>query len=158
MPKGDAFLEGNHLVPSGSPTPPFGSVGLLRLINKHDAGGLRSNLRMALGLVGAHFQAGELHFREAVGLVHELLAVDLDADLLQTEFGQSDDVAMSDYLIRTLIVLVLVNGYDINQQLLCPERGRVNTKISNVNHVSYLVLSKMCRAVMACHRWFFTCK
>ena len=105
LAEGDAFLEGKHLIPSGSPTPPFGSVGLLRLIYKRDAGSLRSDLRMALGLVGAHFQAAELHFREAVGLVHELLAVDLDTDLLQTEFGQCDDVAMSDYLIRTLIVL-----------------------------------------------------
>lgn len=128
-------------------------MGLLHLINEHDASGLRSDLRMALGLVGAHFQAAEFHFREAVGLVHELLAVDPDTDLLHTEGGRGDDVAECDDRIGTLVVLVLVNGYDIDQQLLCPERGGVNAKISDVKHDSKLVLSEMCRAVMACHRW-----
>ena len=129
---GDTFLEGNCLFPSAAPLPP--GCGSSILPDGRNAGGLRGELNMALGLVGVHFEAAELNFDIAFRLLDELLAIDADTDLVQTVFRQSDGIAITRQVIRALTVLVLVCRGNIHQQLLRPERRRVNAEITNVQH------------------------
>ena len=63
---------------------------------------------------------------------HELLAVNADTNFLKAVCRQGDNVPVSGHVIRTLAIIVLIRRGNIHQQLLCPQRGRVDPKIADL--------------------------
>lgn len=79
-PQPDAAAESGRLFAGGY------KYNALRFRGKEDV--------LVVILICSHLKTVELHFRVAIGLFNELIAVDLDTDFFQMEIRQCDGIAV----------------------------------------------------------------
>ena len=106
----------------------------LDFLNGENIGSLGGELHLALGLIRTHFQAVEVNFHEPIGLFHALFTVDADGELFQMMLHQADHIAIAGDLVSPLLILVLVSGHHLYQQLLLPQTGVVDFQITKIQH------------------------
>ena len=98
-----------------------------------------ADLNVASHLIRKHLKILKLNLYKAFRLVHQLLTVDFNADLLKIMLGKRNDVTVAADVVGFRPVLVLVRGDDLHKEHLFTERGGIDPKISNVQHTLYLL-------------------
>lgn len=75
-------------------------------------------------LICSHLKTVELHFRVALGLFNELIAVDLDTDFLQMEIRQCDGIAVTlDHIRSLLLRRIDIEGGNVYKDLFAKAGG-----------------------------------
>ena len=132
LPPGDISLDGKYLFPVCCALAAWLRPSIFP--DGRNASGLCGELDMPLRLISGHLKVGKLDLNKAFRLFHELLTVNADTDFLKAVCRQRNDIAIAGHGIRALAIFILIRRCNIHQQLLCPQRGGVDPKITNIQH------------------------
>ena len=136
--RGIFFFQEKNITPA-HPVAPSHEHGL-NYLNGANIGSLGGEIHLALSLIRTNFQIVEFNFHEAVGLLHELGAIDTHTQLFQMMGYQADDIAVTGNLIRPLLILILIGGYNLYQQHGLSQTGIADQNITK-GHIRRTVLS-----------------
>ena len=109
-------------------------------LNGANIGSLGGEIHLALRLIRTNFQVVEFNFHEAVGLLHELGAIDPHTQLFQMMGYQADNIAVTGNLVRPLLILILIGGYNLYQQHGLAQTGIADQNITK-GHIKRTILS-----------------
>ena len=109
--RGIFFFQEKNITPA-HPVAPSHEHGS-NYLNGANAGSLGGEIYLALRLISANFQIVEFNFHETVRLLHELGAIDPHTQLFQMMGYLADDIAVTGNLIRPLLILILIGGYNL---------------------------------------------
>lgn len=136
--RGIFFFQEKNNTPAHpvAPTREHGSSYL----NGANIGSLGGEIHLALRLIRTNFQVVEFNFHEAVGLLHELRAINPHTQLFQMMRYQADNITVAGNLIRPLLILILIGGYNLYQQYGLAQTGNADQNITK-GHIKRTILS-----------------